>query len=109
MVRNLLNHHQGRDKGLGGPAEGPDAAASAIRAFTEAGYRVESERSDWSLGIEQHAMQQQLIEGWAEAALEMPDVDGRLIRSWLARRLAHLTANRSHITVGHVDVAAVPL
>ena len=106
VIRDLLNQHQLRDKGLGGPAAGPDAAECAIRCFTEAGYRVETEASDWSLGAADQALQQQLIEGWAEAAVEM-GLDASLITRWRDRRIAHVEARRSHIVVGHLDIAAV--
>ena len=33
LVRELMNLHQKTDKGLGGPADGPDAWAVAERAF----------------------------------------------------------------------------
>ena len=29
-----------------------------------------------------------------------------MVNSWLARRLAHVDAGRSHVTVGHEDLAA---
>jgi hypothetical protein len=106
VIRDLLNQHQLRDKGLGGPAAGPNAAECAVRCFTEVGYRVETESSDWSLGAADQALQRQLIEGWAEAAVEM-GFDASLIRGWRDRRIAHVEARRSHIVVGHLDVAAV--
>jgi len=70
MVRDLMNLHQKTDKGLGGPAAGPDACVAAERSFVEAGYRVESAPSDWSLEPDDRAFQRQLIEGWAIAAAE---------------------------------------
>jgi len=105
-VRDLLNRHQKRDKGLGGPAEGPDAVACAQRCFAEAGYRVECAPSDWRLGPDQTAMQRMLIDGWAEAAGEMAPERAPAVAGWRARRLAHLDAGRSHILVGHDDLAA---
>ncbi|MBA3271926.1 MAG: class I SAM-dependent methyltransferase, partial [Acidobacteria bacterium] len=50
LVRGLMNTHQRRDKGLGGPAAGPDATACAERCFVAEGYRVTSEATDWVLG-----------------------------------------------------------
>lgn len=106
QVRTLLNQHQGRDKGLGGPAEGPGAAARAERCFADQGYRVTNVSSDWVLGAEDAELQRPLIEGWAEAAIEMAPELSAAIGSWRERRLAHLDAGRSHIVVGHRDVAA---
>jgi hypothetical protein len=105
-VRGLMNDHQRRDKGLGGPAEGPDAAACAVRCFVEEGYRVESEASDWRLGSGDAAMQRTLIDGWARAASEAAPREAETIASWRRRRLAHVDAGSSHLVVGHRDVAA---
>jgi hypothetical protein len=106
LVRDLMNAHQRRDKGLGGPAEGPAAAQSAERAFAQQGYHVTSVASDWVLAADEAPMQRPLIEGWAEAATEMAPHLSQAIASWRARRLAHVDARRSHIVVSHRDVAA---
>ena len=106
MIRDLLNRHQKGDKGLGGPAAGPDAAACAERCFADVGYQVRSERSDWVLGSAERELQRRLIEGWAEAATEMAPADAAAIERWCARRLGHVDADRSHVEVGHVDLAA---
>ena len=39
-------------------------------------------------------------------ALELEPAQSVAIRGWLARRLTHVDAGRSHITVGHDDLAA---
>ena len=106
IVRDRLNRHQKTDKGLGGPAAGPHAVECAERCFAEAGYRVQREPSDWILEPVQPDLQRMLIEGWADAAMEMaPDGDSTIAR-WRARRLAHIAAGRSRVVVGHDDVAA---
>jgi hypothetical protein len=106
MIRELLNRHQKTDKGLGGSAAGPDAAACAARCFADAGYRVWTEPSDWILGSCEQTLQRRLIDGWAEAARALaPDDSG--IAQWRARRLAHVDAGRSRIVVGHFDVGAI--
>jgi hypothetical protein len=105
-VRDLLNRHQKRDKGLGGSAVGPDAVDCAERAFGEMGYRITREASDWRLGPAETEMQRMLIDGWAEAAVEMAPDRASTIASWRARRLAHVDAGRSRVVVGHDDLAA---
>jgi hypothetical protein len=105
-VRELFNRHQASDKGLGGPAAGPHAAAAAEQRFAEAGYTVESARSDWRLTPDALAMQRYLIEGWAGAAAEVAPEEAPGLADWLRRRLAHVEAGRSLIVVGHRDVAA---
>jgi hypothetical protein len=107
MVRDLLNRHQKTDKGLGGPAAGPEAGASAVRSFEDVGYRVRTEPSDWTLASAERELQRRLIEGWAGAARDM-HADASTIARWRDRRMAHVDAGRSRIVVGHVDLAALP-
>jgi len=106
VIRDLLNRHQHTDKGLGGAAAGPEAVDCVVRCFSDAGYRVQTDPSDWSLGTAEHDLQRSLIEGWAEAAAEMR-ADLSMIASWRDRRIAHVDAGRSRIVVGHQDVAAL--
>jgi SAM-dependent methyltransferase len=105
-VRALMNAHQLRDKGLGGPAEGPRAATAAEHCFRAAGFHVATEQSDWLLGPGKGAMQRVLLEGWVEAALEIAPAEATALADWRTRRLAHLHAGRSRIVVGHRDLAA---
>lgn len=106
MVRTLMNVHQKTDKGLGGPAEGPDASSVAEQMFEQAGYRVECAPSDWSIGPSEQTFQRMLIEGWARAATEIAPHKAATIADWLRRRLAHLTAGKSRIVVNHIDLVA---
>jgi hypothetical protein len=106
MIRDQMNRHQHRDKGLGGLAVGSDGERVAAQVFEEKGYRVRREQSDWGLGSADGDLQRRLIDGWAEAATEMtPDLSA-VIASWRNRRLAHVDAGRSRVVVGHHDMAA---
>jgi hypothetical protein len=105
-VRDLFNRHQHRDKGLGGPAAGPDAARAAARWFAQAGFQVRSAPSDWVLGPGDGELQRRLIDGWADAALETAPAERARIGCWRARRLEHVEMHRSRVVVGHVDLAA---
>jgi hypothetical protein len=105
-IRDLMNRHQmTNDKGFG-RAAGPEAVGYAERSFTASGYQVRRENSDWILTPEQGDLQRHLIEGWAQAAEEIAPEQATVIRGWLARRLAHVEAGRSHVIVGHDDLAA---
>jgi hypothetical protein len=106
IVRELFNRHQRTDKGLGGQAAGPDAAAAAVRAFAEAGFHVDHERSDWVIEPDEQELQRQLIDGWATAAAEMAPEIAPQIANWRLRRLHHVDAGGSLIVVGHEDMAA---
>jgi SAM-dependent methyltransferase len=107
-VRDLFNRHQKTDKGLGGPAAGPDGGAVAEQCFLREGYRVRREPSDWMLGPADRDIQRLLIDGWADAATEMAPDRAAAIAHWRARRIAHVEAGRSHAVVGHDDLAAWP-
>ena len=89
-VRTLFNRHQGRNKGLGGPAAGPAAIDEAARAFRDAGFEVRVEASDWDLPTGAHEFQRQLIDGWARASAEEAPELASSIDAWRLRRLAHL-------------------
>ena len=105
LIRRLMNRHQrASDHGFG-TAAGPDALDCAIRAFAEAGYDMQRERSDWRLLPEHRALQSELVEGWALAAREIAPEHAATIAGWRSRRLAHVEAGRSRITVGHEDIA----
>jgi hypothetical protein len=102
-IRQLVNRHQRTDKGFG-DALGPAAADRARRCFEASGYRIVSERSDWVLSPENDMLQQQLIEGWAQAASVMAPEALRTIHDWRGRRLAHVTRRCSSLIVGHQDL-----
>ena len=105
LVVGLVNAHQRTDKGFG-LALGPEATTCAARSIESLGYHVLRGRSDWVLTPALHELQRQLIDGWAGAAAEVsPDMATR-IGAWRARRVAHVDAQRSQITVGHEDLAA---
>ena len=108
MVRALMNRHQKTDKGLGGPAAGPEAVAAAEQIFAEAGYHVQRAGSDWTLGPADADVQRLLIDGWVQAATEMAPDQASTIADWGSRRLAHVAAGRSRLVVGHDDLAALP-
>lgn len=108
MVRQAVNAHQRRDKGLG-PALGPSAGAVAQACFREAGYRTWFRPSPWQLGETDTVLALTLVDGWERAAVEMrPDVR-REIGDWASRRREQLNRQVVSLTVGHVDMLALPL
>ena len=99
-----VNSHQRRDKGFG-PALGPMAARAAAAHLEKVGYAVELGDADWVLHETDLAMQEAMLAGWAVAASETGELP---VAGWLLNRRAALMANRSRITVGHVDLFAAP-
>ena len=108
LMRDLLNAHQLRDKGLGGPAAGPAAHATAEAAFGDEGHVVQAAPSDWVIDTTQREFQELLIDGLAGAAFEQRADLAGTIKSWLARRQVHIENGRSAAVVGHYDLAAWP-
>jgi hypothetical protein len=104
-VRELVNRHQRIDKGFG-PALGPEASELASSAFAALGYEVQRARSDWRLAADVPELQSRLIDGWAEAAETIAPERAARFRDWRARRLAHVAAGQSRLTVGHEELAA---
>jgi SAM-dependent methyltransferase len=107
-VRMAINSHQRREKGFG-PALGPTAAAQTHKIFASSGFRVTSGRSDWQVTPADEAVQKALIEGCELAAREMVPEREADLAIWRQRRLAHVAAGRSRLTVGHRDLLAVPM
>jgi hypothetical protein len=106
-IVSTVNAHQRTDKGFG-PALGPSAAGSAIAGFESLGYSLVSGESDWVIGPDDREMQEELLEGWANAARDMGRLNGAEIADWLARRRAAVSQGLSSMRVGHVDFFAFP-
>ena len=107
LVRDAVNAHQRRDKGLG-PALGPDAVEVAAGLFRSAGYRVTLGGSPWRLGPGERALARRLVDGWeAAAVVQRPDRE-QVIRSWAERRRLTVATGVFGLTVGHRDLCALP-
>lgn len=102
-VRDLVNRHQLTGKGFG-KALGPAAAQKAVQTFTELGYCVEVEFSDWRIEPSERGLQDALLDIWLSAAVEIAPDEAPALKSWYRRRRAHVAANRSELHVGHSDI-----
>jgi hypothetical protein len=102
MVRDGVNRHQRTDKGFG-PALGPGAAPCLAGLLPGA----EFARSDWQLGPDDRHLQQELLDGYADAAGSLLD-EAEAIAAWHEQRLAHIRAGRSSLTIGHLDLLHLP-
>ncbi|MDQ2081365.1 class I SAM-dependent methyltransferase [Xanthobacteraceae bacterium Astr-EGSB] len=106
-VVTAFNRHQKTDKGFG-PALGPAAAQAAADLFGRVGYAVDKGTSDWRLGEGDQAIQLELLAGMAAAAGETGDIALTDLMAWLTRRRDAVAAGEAAMTVGHVDLFAVP-
>ena len=107
LVQRAVDEHQRRDKGLG-PALGPAAASAAERLFRASGYRTWLAPSPWELGAGDAALARALVDGWAAAASEQRPGDAPEIAAWAERRRAALASGTFALTVGHLDLLALP-
>jgi SAM-dependent methyltransferase len=107
-IVTAVNAHQRTDKGFG-PALGPTAASVAIARFESLGYSVVHGESDWVIRPHDRDIQMELLTAWAGAAREIGAVSLADTVGWLTRRRDAVTAGRSSIRVGHVDVFARPM
>ena len=103
-----VNAHQRTDKGFG-HALGPAAASWAIARFEKLGYSVVHGASDWVIGPDARDIQMEIFAGWARAVRELGDLSLADTVGWLTRRRDIITAGRSSIRVGHVDIFARPM
>jgi hypothetical protein len=107
IVVGAVNHHQRRNKGFG-PALGPAAAQAALERFRRVGYSITHGASDWTFGPDDREIQLATLSGWALAARETSELPVSDVVEWLERRRALVTAQRSSIRVGHLDLFARP-
>ena len=107
VIRVAVNAHQRRDKGLG-RALGPRAAATAQVLLREHGYQTWTGPSPWNLGPQDAALVAELLQGWETAALEQLPAKAELIQSWARRKARLVRTEHFSLTVGHVDVLALP-
>lgn len=106
-VCDQFNRHQRQDKGLG-VSLGPDAADALIGHLHSAGYTVQTAFSDWRLGVESSSLQHQLDVGIAGAVGEIDLAFEPRAKRWLTARQAAIDNGEATLTVGHVDVLALP-
>lgn len=108
LVVDLLNRHQARDKGLGA-ALGPRAAFVARTLFERVGYRTWLVPSPWRLGPADRVLAERLLDGWVAAATEQSPRAADRIARWESEKRGHLDGGTYALTVGHLDLLALPL
>jgi hypothetical protein len=105
LIEDAFARHQRTDKGFG-LALGPIAAAHTARHLQEFGYRVVTAASDWQVGPADDAILAALIDGAADAALEVEPGSAERIAAWRRDRQDARDTGRLRLTVGHVDIFA---
>jgi hypothetical protein len=97
--------HQRTDKGFG-PALGPDAAGHLAGRLEAIGHQVTTAASDWRLGPADQPLLEAMLDGVIAAAAEI-EQDHRL-DAWADQRRRQLALDELGLTVGHVDLLALP-
>ena len=93
----------GKEKGFG-PSAGNEAIGIMARKLKSLGYDTALANSPWWLGADDHALIEELAEGWANAVRDTKAVPEDAIQKWLAARKARGT----NCVVGHKDLLALP-
>jgi hypothetical protein len=104
----LVNRHQRTDKGFG-PALGPTAVSCARAHLESLQYQVHSSRSDWVLDRSHAQLQEGLLRGWAQAAIDIAPAQRGGCELWLRTRLHYLQTEQSSVRVGHQDLMGWPV
>lgn len=106
-VQEMVNAHQRREKGLG-PALGPTAPHLAEALFQEQDFHTWLVPSPWHLGPGDLALARALVEGWIHAVAEQAPSGASRVQGWGERRLQALARGDVGLTVGHLDLLALP-
>jgi hypothetical protein len=107
VIADAFARHQRGDKGFGA-ALGAEVSAALEAMLQRRGYRVTSELGSWQIGAGDAALLAALIDDAAEAAGEIAPASAHAIGRWRADRLAALADGTLSLSVGHVDILAVP-
>jgi SAM-dependent methyltransferase len=107
-VRDAVNRHQRRDKGLG-LALGPTAGPVAEALFRARSYRTWLLPSPWRLGPGDAELAHRLVTGWSSAALEERPEAADAVRNWGERRTWSVGREGFGLVVGHLDLLALPV
>jgi len=103
LVRSLINKHQLKNKGFGN-AMGPKAGHMAIQVFSEIGYNIRSQCSNWKIKSNNNELQAMLLDMWLDAATEVSPEQKNRLRNWRKKRQHHIISRDSELEIGHTDI-----
>ncbi|WP_420791560.1 methyltransferase domain-containing protein [Actinomycetospora straminea] len=87
---------------------GPRAPTVAEEAFARHGAHIRSRASPWHLGLDDVDLVVAWLQGWVAAAVAQDPDLARHADAYLARRLEAAEQGRLRVTVGHLDLLALP-
>jgi SAM-dependent methyltransferase len=104
-IRARFIAHQRSDKGFG-RALGPDAAPYLADLLVARGCKVALEQTDWYLGADDGPLLRATIEGIVGVAREA--AQDSCLEHWVRLRHQQMAADDLRLTVGHLDLLALP-
>jgi SAM-dependent methyltransferase len=104
-IRRRFIAHQRTDKGFG-RALGPDAAAYLAERLRARSGEVALAPADWRLGPADAALLGATLAGLVAAAAEV--IRDPVLEGWAGLRRQQLAAGKLGLTVGHLDLLALP-
>jgi hypothetical protein len=107
-VAAAFDAHQRRTDADGRRLLGPDAGPVAVAAFDRRGATVLTRPSPWLLDAAHADLVEEWLRGWIAAACDERPELAEHAAGYLHRRLDALAAGRLRVTVGHLDVLALP-
>lgn len=107
LIEDAFARHQSGDKGFG-CALGSAATGYVAQRLAAAGYTVSTARSDWQIGQAHREMLRRMAEESVAVALETDPSAAALYGDWLAQRTARIDAGLLTLTIGHLDLLALP-
>ena len=103
LVRSLINKHQLKNKGFGN-AMGPKAGNMAVQVFSEIGYNIRSQYSNWKIKSNDNELQTMLLDMWLDAAIETSPEQKNRLKNWRKKRQYHVISKNSELEIGHTDI-----
>lgn len=87
---------------------GPDASGVVTSMLVDAGWRVRTVGTPWTLGFADRDLIVEWLDGWLDAAVEQQPKLSGLADRYRTKRRAQLAAGELGVTVHHEDVLAWP-
>ena len=106
-MQAAFERHQAGDKGFG-PALGARATAAFVDQLALHRFDLSTGRSDWRLGTAHRAVLSRLLAETVTVVREVEGAAASRLAEWQAERQAQWSAGSLQLTVGHVDLLAVP-
>lgn len=107
FIHDAFLRHQSGDKGFGASL-GSAAAAYLADRLTAHGHLVKTACSDWHIGADQRDMQLKMLEETLAVACATEPAASPLFAEWADERTAQIERRQLLLTVGHLDLLALP-